>query len=76
MNCRSCFRSISEFKLGLTRRLWKVPYYWAGSKFYDLLAGSNGLSSSYFLSKSKAVEVFPTLREDALQGAIVYYDGI
>lgn len=56
-------------------RYWKVPYYWLGSMAYDLLAGSKGLSSSYFLSKSKALEVFPTLRSDALKGAIVYYDG-
>jgi glycerol-3-phosphate dehydrogenase len=42
---------------------------------YDILAGSKGLSSSYFLSKTKALEAFPTLRSDALKGAIVYYDG-
>ncbi|KAJ3189640.1 mitochondrial glycerol-3-phosphate dehydrogenase [Irineochytrium annulatum] len=54
---------------------WKVPYYWAGSKAYDLLAGSEGLSRSYFLGKRKALEAFPMLKTDRLVGAMVYYDG-
>ncbi|KAJ3214054.1 mitochondrial glycerol-3-phosphate dehydrogenase [Clydaea vesicula] len=56
-------------------KLWKVPYYWAGSKAYDLLAGGEGLSRSYFLSKRKALEAFPMLKEGGLVGAMVYYDG-
>ena len=56
-------------------RWWKVPYYWAGSKLYDLLAGSQSLESSYYLSRSKALEVFPMLKSDHLCGAMVYYDG-
>ena len=56
-------------------RLWKIPYYWAGTKFYDILAGSEGIESSYFLTKSKAVEAFPMLKQDGLVGALVYYDG-
>ncbi|KAL6055078.1 mitochondrial glycerol-3-phosphate dehydrogenase [Balamuthia mandrillaris] len=54
---------------------WQVPYYWAGAKAYDLLAGKQGLESSYFLSKTKALEKFPMLKSDALVGAVVYYDG-
>ncbi|KAI8843616.1 FAD dependent oxidoreductase-domain-containing protein [Chytridium lagenaria] len=54
---------------------WKIPYYWAGSKAYDILAGSEGLSRSYFLSKRKALEAFPMLKTDKLVGAMVYYDG-
>lgn len=56
-------------------RLWKIPYYWIGSVCYDLLAGKKGLSSSYFVSKNKALEVLPTLKEENLKGAIIYYDG-
>ncbi|KAK3683689.1 FAD dependent oxidoreductase-domain-containing protein [Podospora appendiculata] len=56
-------------------RWWKVPYYWAGTKFYDLLAGSEGIESSYFLTKSKAVDAFPMLKQSDLVGALVYYDG-
>ncbi|KAJ3114461.1 mitochondrial glycerol-3-phosphate dehydrogenase [Phlyctochytrium bullatum] len=56
-------------------KLWKVPYYWAGSKAYDILAGKEGLSRSYFLGKRKALEAFPMLKADRLVGAMVYYDG-
>ncbi|KAI6350077.1 hypothetical protein MCOR25_010601 [Pyricularia grisea] len=54
---------------------WKVPYYWAGTKFYDFLAGSEGIESSYFLTRSKALDAFPMLKKEGLVGALVYYDG-
>ncbi|KAL1883058.1 hypothetical protein VTK73DRAFT_133 [Phialemonium thermophilum] len=54
---------------------WKAPYYWLGTKFYDLLAGSEGIESSYFLTKSKAIDAFPMLNKENLVGALVYYDG-
>lgn len=54
---------------------WKAPYYWAGTKFYDFLAGSEGIESSYFLTRSKALEAFPMLKPTDLVGALVYYDG-
>ncbi|CAM1509227.1 Fc.00g029660.m01.CDS01 [Cosmosporella sp. VM-42] len=56
-------------------RWWKAPYYWAGTKFYDFLAGSEGIESSYFLTRSKALEAFPMLKQTDLVGALVYYDG-
>lgn len=54
---------------------WKVPYYWAGTKFYDFLAGSEGIESSYFLTRSMALDAFPMLKKQGLVGALVYYDG-
>ncbi|KAI1737202.1 FAD dependent oxidoreductase-domain-containing protein [Xylaria scruposa] len=54
---------------------WKAPYYWAGTKFYDFLAGSEGIESSYFLTRSKALDAFPMLKPTDLVGALVYYDG-
>ena len=54
---------------------WKAPYFWAGTKMYDLLAGSEGVESSYFLTKSKAIEAFPMLKRTDLFGGLVYYDG-
>nr|XP_033471867.1 glycerol-3-phosphate dehydrogenase, mitochondrial isoform X1 [Epinephelus lanceolatus] len=54
---------------------WQLPYYWAGIKMYDLVAGIENLKSSYVLSKTKALELFPMLKKDKLVGAIVYYDG-
>lgn len=54
---------------------WQAPYFWAGTKAYDFLAGSENIESSYFLTRSKALEAFPMLRKDNLWGACVYYDG-
>lgn len=54
---------------------WEAPYFWAGTKAYDLLAGSQGLESSYYLTKSNALAAFPLLRRDNMVGALVYYDG-
>jgi len=57
-----------------------VPYYWAGLKAYDLVAGSKNLSWSHFVSPTKAKASFPTLSDTNesgkhLKGTIVYYDG-
>lgn len=54
---------------------WQAPYFWAGTKAYDLLAGHDNIESSYFLTKSKALDAFPMLKKDNLLGALVYYDG-
>ena len=53
-----------------------APYFWMGTKCYDLLARAQGQSieSSYILSKQRALEAFPMLKKD-LVGALVYYDG-
>lgn len=48
-------------------------YYWGGTKLYDFLAGSENIESSYFLTKSKALDAFPMLKQDTLVGALVYY---
>lgn len=52
---------------------WQAPYFWAGTKFYDFLAGSEGIESSYFLTKSRALDAFPMLKKENLFGALVYY---
>ena len=57
------------------QKWWEAPYFWAGTKAYDLLAGSQGLESSYYMSKNKAMEAFPKLRKENMVGALVYYDG-
>ena len=57
-------------------RWWQLPYYWAGIKMYDIVAGRQVLRPSYLLSKSKALELFPMLKKDKLAGALVYYDGM
>ena len=55
------------------QKWWQAPYFWAGTKAYDLLAGSEGIESSYFLTKTRAMDAFPMLRKDNLFGALVYY---
>lgn len=54
---------------------WQVPYFYAGCKMYDLLAGSENMETSYVVGKGKALENFPMLKADGLCGAVVYYDG-
>lgn len=55
------------------QKWWQAPYFWAGTKFYDFLAGSENIESSYFLTKSKALDAFPMLKKEDLFGALVYY---
>jgi len=57
------------------QKWWQAPYFWAGTKCYDFLAGSENIESSYFLTRSKALDAFPMLKKDNLWGALVYYDG-
>lgn len=54
---------------------WQLPYYWAGCKAYDILAGGENMESSYIMTKGRALEAFPMLKADGLVGALVYYDG-
>jgi glycerol-3-phosphate dehydrogenase len=54
---------------------WQLPYYYAGCKMYDLLAGKENMETSYWMGKGKALEAFPMLKGDGLVGGVVYYDG-
>ncbi|KAK9489207.1 FAD dependent oxidoreductase-domain-containing protein [Lipomyces doorenjongii] len=54
---------------------WQVPYYWAGTKMYDFIAGKENMKPSYFMSRNETLESFPMLKPDNLKGAVVYYDG-
>jgi glycerol-3-phosphate dehydrogenase len=54
---------------------WTVPYYWAGTHVYDLVSGSERLASSYYVSKQRALELFPMLNPTKLCGAMVFFDG-
>ncbi|KAJ1667641.1 mitochondrial glycerol-3-phosphate dehydrogenase [Coemansia sp. RSA 1813] len=54
---------------------WQLPYFWIGCKMYDLLAGKQGISSSYIMGRSKTLESFPMLRAENLVGSLVYFDG-
>ncbi|KAG2443674.1 hypothetical protein HXX76_002022 [Chlamydomonas incerta] len=60
---------------------WEVPYYWAGLKAYDLVAGRRSLVLSRYVAPTEALGLFPTLAQRQpdsgrqLKGAILYYDG-
>lgn len=54
---------------------WDGPFYGAGLKVYDLLAGRLGLGASKWLSKTETLERIPTLEPDRLRGGVIYHDG-
>ncbi len=54
---------------------WDGPFYGAGMKVYDLLAGKLGLGPSKNLSKEETLERIPTLEPKKLRGGVIYYDG-
>ncbi|GIL75420.1 hypothetical protein Vretimale_8058 [Volvox reticuliferus] len=59
---------------------WEVPYYWAGLKAYDIVAGRTNLISSRYVPSTEALDMVPTLATShpdgsTLKGAVLYYDG-
>jgi Glycerol-3-phosphate dehydrogenase len=62
------------FLYPLTHRLWERPYVAAGLALYDTLGGHSSLPAQKQLSRRAALRVFPGLRDDALVGAVRYYD--
>lgn len=54
---------------------WETPFYGAGLKLYDLLAGKHGFGPSRILSKQETLDRLPTIRSDGLRGGVIYYDG-
>ena len=66
------------FLYPLTRAVWERAYVGAGILLYDLMAGlsqgERALPRHRHLSKRQALKLVPSLREDALVGAIQYWD--
>ena len=54
---------------------WEKPFYGAGLKMYDALAGKAGLGPTEFLSASETAALLPMVRPDGLLGGIKYWDG-
>jgi glycerol-3-phosphate dehydrogenase len=54
---------------------WEAPYYGAGLKAYDLLAGARSFGASRHLNIQEALDAIPTLRSDRLRGGTAYFDG-
>jgi glycerol-3-phosphate dehydrogenase len=56
-------------------RFWETPFYGAGLKVYDALAGKAGLGRTEFLSRAETLVCLPTARADGLKGGVKYWDG-
>jgi glycerol-3-phosphate dehydrogenase len=54
---------------------WEGPFYGAGLKLYDTLAGRLGLGPSRHLSRKQTLARLSTLEPKGLRGGTVYYDG-
>ena len=63
----------------LPGRLWRRAYYGAGVAVYDAFAGvvggRRGMPLHRHLTRESTRRIFPSLRADAVAGAIRYYDG-
>ena len=56
-------------------RWWESPYYFAGLKLYDVLAGRSEFGHSRYVSRAETLERLPWLRRSGLRGSIEYHDG-
>lgn len=63
-----------SFLYPLTRRGWERAYVGAGLALYDHLGGRSSLPGHRHLTKRAARTLCPSLRSDALVGAVQYYD--
>jgi len=56
-------------------RALEIPYFLAGLKLYEALAGKARIGRAYFLPPEEAKERFPQIKGEGLKGAVVYADG-
>ncbi len=56
-------------------RVLDLPFYGAGLKMYDVLAGRQSLGPTEMLSARRTQELLPTVRRQGLVGGIKYWDG-
>lgn len=54
---------------------WQVPFYGAGLKLYDLMAGRAGLARTELLGRAETLAALPGLQPQGLQGGVRYWDG-
>ena len=54
---------------------WSSPFYGIGLKIYDMMAGKLGLGSTTFLNKEEVLQFIPTIKQEELNGGVIYYDG-
>jgi glycerol-3-phosphate dehydrogenase len=56
-------------------RFWETPFYGAGLKMYDAMAGKAGLGETEFLNREQTLACLPTARAEGLKGGVKYWDG-
>lgn len=56
-------------------KLWETPFYGAGLKMYDLLAGSAGLGATQWLGAGETARLLPGTQPAGLKGGVKYWDG-
>ena len=56
-------------------RCWEAPFYGAGLKMYDALAGKAGLGATEFLGPARTLQCLPTVQRQGLKGSVKYWDG-
>ena len=56
-------------------KFWETPFYGAGLKIYDALAGKAGLGRTAFLTRRETLACLPTVRPKGLKGGVKYWDG-
>jgi glycerol-3-phosphate dehydrogenase len=54
---------------------YEGPYYLAGLKAYDVLAGRQNFGHSRWVGRCETLRRLPGLRQRGLYGSVVYYDG-
>ena len=54
---------------------WEAPFYGAGLRIYDVLAGKLGFGASRNLTVEETLERLPTLETKGLRGGVIYHDG-
>ncbi len=54
---------------------WDKFFYGAGLKTYNLLSGKYGFGRSEILSRAETIERCPNVKQDDLEGGILYFDG-
>jgi glycerol-3-phosphate dehydrogenase len=54
---------------------WEGPFYGAGLKLYDALAGSLNLRPSRFVGREEVIARIPNVHLDGLRGGVEYHDG-
>ena len=56
-------------------KLWQMPFYGAGLKAYDVLAGAAGIGPTRWMGPARVREMLPTVKSEGLLGGVSYWDG-